>query len=136
MAFALTFIELFAWAVYLIAPLLMVFLVIVVLLGLVVGRLEAWNRFDALYWAFITALTVGYGDIRPLKRSSRILSIVIALHGILLTGLLVAVTVEVSSRAFEIHIDQQKIEQIRQQNGADSVTPPLPSATPIPKELL
>ncbi|WP_027857726.1 potassium channel family protein [Marinobacterium jannaschii] len=115
MAFTFTFIQLFAWGVYLIAPLLGFFLLIVLSLGLIVGRIEGWSRFDALYWAFITAFTVGYGDMRPLKRWSRVLSVVIALHGILLTGLLVAVTVQTSTKAFEMHIDPAELKRIEQQ---------------------
>jgi hypothetical protein len=54
----------------------------VALLGLVVGRKEGWSRFDSVYWSFITAATtVGYGDIRPVKRVSRIIAVVIASSG-------------------------------------------------------
>jgi len=53
----------------------------VALPGLVAGRKEGWSRFDSVYWSFITATTVGYGDIRPVKRASKISAVVIALLG-------------------------------------------------------
>jgi voltage-gated potassium channel len=44
------------------------------------------------YWSFITALTIGYGDIRPDKKSTRILSVIIGMLGIMFTGIIVAAT--------------------------------------------
>lgn len=68
--------------------------------------MERWKKFDALYWSLITATTVGYGDIRPLKRASRILSIFIAFIGIMLTGVIVAITVNTGKIAFDKHKNQ------------------------------
>ena len=81
-------------------PLFMMFCVLVIILGQIVGRMEGWTRFDALYWSFITAFTVGYGDIRPTLKPAKVLSIIIALLGILFTGLLVAMTVNAATIAF------------------------------------
>ena len=85
--------------------------------GLIVGRIESWTKFDSLYWAFITALTIGYGDIRPLKKRSKIISISLGTLGIMLSGILVAITVEASSGAFKIHIDPEQIHSIKQSIG-------------------
>ena len=74
-------------------------------LGQIVGHIESWKRFDALYWSFITATTVGYGDIRPSYRSSRVLSILIALTGLVFTGIIVAIAVRSATYAFNIHVD-------------------------------
>ena len=75
----------------------------VALLGLVVGKKEGWSRFDSVYWSFITATTVGYGDIRPVKRASRIIAIVVALLGLTLTGILIAVAVHAATLALAAH---------------------------------
>lgn len=114
MEFTISFIQLFCWGIYLFLPLLVMFSLVVVVLGLIVGRIESWQTFDALYWTFITALTVGYGDIRPLRKSSRILSIMIAAIGIMFSGMLVAITVETSSRALQQHISPQVLDKIKQ----------------------
>ncbi|MFP3977206.1 MULTISPECIES: potassium channel family protein [Marinobacter] len=114
MDFSITFFKLFLWGMYFSLPILLSICVFIVGFGLVVGRLESWGRFDALYWAFITAFTVGYGDIRPLRKSSKILSIVIAWCGIMLTGLFVAIAVKTASTAFEIHIDPEVLRSVGQ----------------------
>ena len=65
----------------------------IALLGYAVGRKEGWSAFESLYWSFITATTVGYGDLRPLKRVSRIIAILIAFLGLTLTGIVIALAV-------------------------------------------
>ncbi len=102
MEFSITFFQLFFIGVYLGLPLLAVLGFVIAGLGLIVGRIESWSRFDALYWAFITALTVGYGDIRPIKKPSKVLAVVIAWTGILFTGLLVAIAVKTASTTLEM----------------------------------
>jgi voltage-gated potassium channel len=71
----------------------------ITLLGQAVGRHEGWSRFDSFYWSFITATTVGYGDVRPVKNRSKIISIVIAFLGLTLTGILIAVAVQAATLA-------------------------------------
>ena len=116
MEFTLTFIKLFGYGLYLAAPLLLVFSVFIILVGLWVGRKEGWPRFDALYWSFITATTVGYGDIRPVRKSSRVLALLIALLGVMLTGIIVALAINAASESFKAHNDvanrKRNIEQI------------------------
>lgn len=113
MEFTFTFIEMFAWAIYFIGPLLLFLVLIITVLGQVVTYIEKWNKFDGLYWSFVTATTVGYGDIRPLKKSSKILSIIIALHGIIFTGIILAAAVETVSMSLERHLDPELIQQIK-----------------------
>ena len=62
--------------------------------GLVIGFLEGWGIGDSLYFTFVTGLTIGYGDLVPQRAISRLLSAVIGLAGILLTGLVAAVIVQ------------------------------------------
>jgi ion channel len=66
---------------------------------------------------FITAFPVGYGDIRPLTRISRVLAIVIAWTGVMFTGVIVAVTVAVTTDTVKKHYDpdvlQAELQQIK-----------------------
>ena len=48
---------------------------------------------DTLYFAFVTGLTIGYGDIVMKTPGGRLIALLIGLVGILFTGLLVAVLV-------------------------------------------
>ena len=117
MDFSITFIEILFGFLFLATPIIVLLCAIIAVLGLITGRIESWKRIDALYWAFITALTVGYGDIRPLNKISRFLAIVIATVGIMCSGVLVAITVEAGSRSLHKHVKPEVIERIS--NGAD-----------------
>ena len=55
------------------SPLLLSLAVAITLLGQLVGKKEGWSRFDSFYWSFITATTVGYGDISPEATLGRII---------------------------------------------------------------
>jgi len=48
---------------------------------------------DALYFAFITGLTIGYGDIVVKTPVGRILAVLIGFIGVLFSGLVIAVAV-------------------------------------------
>jgi voltage-gated potassium channel len=98
-----TFLKEFTYGIWLTAPLLLSLALVVTALGQVVGKMEGWSQFDSFYWSFVTATTVGYGDIRPERRGPRILSILIALVGLTLTGILIAVAVHAATIALAAH---------------------------------
>jgi voltage-gated potassium channel len=86
-------------------PLLLCLGLVIALLGYAVGRKEGWSGFESLYWSFITATTVGYGDLRPLKKTSRVLAIVIAFLGLTLTGIVIAIAVWAATFALKTTLD-------------------------------
>jgi len=98
------FLRLFLRGLYFTSPLLLVLLLTIVLVGQIVGRHEGWSKFDALYWSFITAITVGYGDFRPCKRLSKVLAVLTALVGIIFTGIVVAVALHAAQTSFKKYI--------------------------------
>ena len=73
-------------------------LVLQALLGAAVGLIEGWGVGPGVYFAFITGLTVGYGDLVPTGGLTRILAVAIGFFGIALTGLVAALAV----RAFQV----------------------------------
>jgi len=111
MDFTISFLKLFGWAIYLISPVLIFLLVIIVILGQIVTYVEGWKKFDGIYWSLITATTVGYGDMRPQYKLSKILSIMIAITGIIFTGIILAAALETMSKSIEKHIDTTKLKQ-------------------------
>ena len=98
-----TFLKEFGYGVWVTSPLLLSLALVVTALGQVVGRMEGWTPFDGFYWSFITATTVGYGDVRPERKGSRILSILIALVGLTMTGILIAVAIHAATLALAAH---------------------------------
>jgi hypothetical protein len=69
-------------------------LVLMVTLGIIVGRLEGWSLGDSLWFTFVSGLTIGYGDLAPKAGVARALAVMIGILGILLTGLIAAVAVQ------------------------------------------
>ncbi len=98
-----TFLKDFGLALWLCLPLLFTLAFAITLLGQVAGKAEGWSRFDSFYWSFVTATTVGYGDIRPEKKVSRVIAIGIAFCGLIMTGILIAVAVHAATTALAAH---------------------------------
>ena len=104
-----TFLKEFFFDLWVTFPLLLSLAAVVIALGQVVGRKEGWSRFDSFYWSFVTATTVGYGDIRPTKKMSKMLVIIIAITGLTFTGILVAVAVHAATLALAVHDAATKV---------------------------
>jgi hypothetical protein len=88
-------------------PILSGLLTLMIALGVVIGRLEDWPLFDGVYFAFVSGLTIGYGDIVPTRLLSRVLAIGIGLFGVLLMGLVVAVAVRALERTSKRHLEDR-----------------------------
>jgi hypothetical protein len=89
-------------------PILSGILVWQLVLGLLVTWLERWSLGDGLYFAFVTGLTIGYGDLVPRQPLTRFLAILIGLFGVVLTGLIAAVAV---------HALQTTVSRVRPPNS-------------------
>ena len=70
-------------------------------LGLVIGLRERWSIQDSIYFAFVSGLTIGYGDLVPRTLLTRTLAMGIGVCGVLLTALLAAVAVKALSGVTE-----------------------------------
>ena len=78
-------------------PILSALLAAIAGLGVVIGLLEGWSVQESLYFAFVSGLTIGYGDFVPRRLVPRALAIVLGICGVLLTALLAAVAVKALS---------------------------------------
>jgi hypothetical protein len=82
-------------------PLLSGLLVVIVALGLVIGLIEGWKVTESIYFAFVSGLTIGYGDLAPKTFLTRVLAIIIGICGVLLTALVAAIAVKALARSGE-----------------------------------
>jgi hypothetical protein len=62
-------------------------------MGGIVGLAEGWGLWKGLYFAFITGLTIGYGDLVPSRVASQILAVLIGFLGVVAMGLIAALAV-------------------------------------------
>ena len=75
-------------------PILSGLLALMVVFGLAIGLREGWSIEESIYFAFVSGLTIGYGDFAPKFLLTRVLAILIGLCGLLLTALLASVAVK------------------------------------------
>jgi hypothetical protein len=80
-------------------PILSALLALIVALGIVVGVLEGWSVQESLYFAFVSGLTIGYGDLAPKALLARVLAVLIGVCGVLVTALVAAVAVKALTAA-------------------------------------
>ena len=100
MEFTLHFLRVFFMDLFHAAPLLIFFILLISFIGYLIGKIEGWSIWDSLYHAFINATTVGYGDFRPSRKTSRILAIVLAFVGIVFAGIVVAMAIHAADYAY------------------------------------
>ncbi len=74
-------------------PVLSGLLAAIVALGLVAGVFEGWSVQESIYFAFVSGLTIGYGDLAPKTLAARSMAIMIGFSGVLVTALVAAITV-------------------------------------------
>ena len=99
--FSMLFFRLFLRLLYLTFPAWGIVFCIVILLGVLFSVVERTGLFYSLYFTFITAMTVGYGDITPNTDIGKVLSVCMGISGIVTTGIIVAVALQALRMAFE-----------------------------------
>jgi hypothetical protein len=86
--------------------------ILISLMGIVIAQLEEeLSVGDALYFSWVTGTTVGYGDLTPTTGSTRVLAIIVAIMGIILTGTIVSIAIEAAKIAVENSISIQDFKQ-------------------------
>lgn len=87
--------------------------VLISLLGVLIALIdEEISTSEALYFAWVTGTTVGYGDLAPTVDVTRFLAIIIGINGIVLTGITVTMAIEAAKIAIENSVS---IEAFRQE---------------------
>ena len=75
-------------------PILSGLIALMIALGVFVGLRERWSIQESIYFAFVSGLTIGYGDLAPKTLLARALAILIGVCGVLFTAVLAAVAVK------------------------------------------
>jgi voltage-gated potassium channel len=83
-------------------------LVLLFLGGFTISRVENLGVGDGIYFAFITGLSIGYGDITPATASGRVVSVFIGLVGMIFVGLTVAVATRALADSIKEHQKHEK----------------------------
>ena len=96
----------FRYALY-VREVLIGLLVLIVLGGVTISQVERIKLGDAIYFAFITGLSIGYGDIAPETAWGRVVSVAIGLIGLIFAG----VTVGVATRALADAIRDRRAQE-------------------------
>jgi hypothetical protein len=78
------------------------FLLLIIICGaLLIASHEQLPFSEALYFSFITGLTIGYGDIVSTSTIGRVTSIFLGVTGTIFTGMVVAAAVHALQRALQ-----------------------------------
>jgi hypothetical protein len=80
-------------------PILSGLLGLIVGAGVVVGLIEGWSVQESIYFAFVSGLTIGYGDLAPKSLLARVLAIFIGVCGVLVTAVVAAIAVKALTAA-------------------------------------
>ena len=77
-------------------------LILIILFGAIVGYWEGIGFWNGIYLAFVSALTVGYGDIVPTTALGKIICVLILpVIGMILTGIMVAAALNAIERGIK-----------------------------------
>lgn len=76
--------------------------------GIAIHYAEGMSFSDGMWWAFVTATTVGYGDISPATPLGRLVAMILMLVGI---GLIGSLTSTITSFFLNIHKQQENFSE-------------------------
>jgi voltage-gated potassium channel len=75
------------------AGVFLAFALMIIIFGVLIARFDRVPLGEAIYFAFITAFTVGFGDVTPKTAGARVVTILLAFVGLILMGVAVAIAV-------------------------------------------
>ena len=87
----LVFVRNVVTATLLVREVLACLVILIVLNGVLFSLVEGKDIGSSIYFAFITGLTIGYGDITPVTTLGRMVAVLTGLVGTIFVGLIVAI---------------------------------------------
>ena len=89
-------------------PIFSILLLVIIACGLIIAHLEGWTAGEGVYFAFVTGLTIGYGEFVPKLGVSRFLAILLGFNGVLMTATFAAIAV----RAIEVTVTASRQKEV------------------------
>lgn len=83
--------------------------------GVLIHFAEGMSMSDGVWWAFVTATTVGYGDISPHTLYGRLIAMVLMLVGIGLIGTLTSTLTSYFLKLHQKNVSGEILDSIKQQ---------------------
>ena len=114
-----SFLRHFVYFIHFVRGVLIALLIMVIIGCVLLMETEGFSFGAAVYVTAITALTVGYGDITPKTAAGQVVSVAIALIGVLFNGLIVAIATRALAHAAE---DERKVRSAQPPAGEGSET--------------
>ena len=114
MAFTRDFLLLFFILLGRLSPVWLTLAAIISSLGLLLAHVEQLAHGDGLYVAWITATTVGYGDITPSHGLSKIICVIMAMIGVIFTSLIASLALNAGRVAMERHLGERLQQELQQ----------------------
>ena len=88
-----TFVQYFVRYLLVVREVILGLLALIVLGGFAFSYVEDHPVSESLYFAFVTAVPIGFGDVVPVTSVGRVISVGIGLVGMLFVGLIIAIAV-------------------------------------------
>jgi voltage-gated potassium channel len=87
-------------------------LTLILIAGVLMSFFEDMTIPDAIWWAFVTTTTVGYGDISPASASGRIIACILMITGIGLIGSLTSAITTFFMHPQEETVSSDKVDMV------------------------
>ncbi|QQE09959.1 two pore domain potassium channel family protein [Planctomycetota bacterium] len=81
--------------------LILIFIFCIFIGGMLLAVFDQKSFWKSIYLAFITALTIGYGDVTPHTHRAKFVSVIIGLIGLVVTGVVVAAAIKAAEATIE-----------------------------------
>lgn len=94
--------------------------ILISLFGVWMANLESLSVGEGIYFAWVTATTVGYGDISPTSGLSQFVAILDAIVGIVLTGIIVSIALSAAKLSIKKNGSLDKLSDSTKQRVQQS----------------
>ena len=104
-----TFFGIFMKVIYVVRKIVITLFVFIIIMGILLAFLDGLGIWNGIYFAFVTALTLGYGDIVPHTAVGKfICAILLPTTGMVFSGIIVAAAIAAINKGLEEEFKNMK----------------------------